>query len=233
MLSVRRPARHSGGLLAALVLTGTLACKSTLPEEPRLATIAQASGNSQTGAVGTTLAEPLMVRVADQNGVPIEGALITWRVTSGGGVVTPALDTTDAAGLASTNFRLGAQLGAQTASATLSGAPPVSFLATATAGPPSKLAIAGGDGQSARVGSALPIPLQVKVTDGFNNPVAGVDVHFTVIVGGGSLSAATATSDAQGVARVNWTLGPTAGTQTVVAGYLTLTPVTFSATALP
>ena len=232
MLLGRCSARSFASLLLIAASAATAACSGDLPTPPRLATLSVASGNNQTGAVGTVLAQPLSALVEDQYGTPIEGAVVTWAVTSGNGVVTPVSDTTDASGIASTSLRLGGQLGVQTVAASISDLPAVSFVAMATAGPPAELSIAGGDGQSAAVGSPLPIPLQVKVEDAFNNPLAGVTIAFTVVTGGGTVSAATAVSDETGVAKVNWTLGATAGTQTVVAGYDVLDPVTFSATGL-
>jgi len=220
------------GVFSAGVATLTVGCSSEVPAGPRLAAIAVSSGDGQTGVVGTVLAAPLTVKVEDQFGDPIDGAVIVWAVTTGNGVVDPVTDTTDASGTVSTSFRLGGQLGVQTASASLSGLPSVSFVATATPGPPAKLAIAGGDGQSAASGAPLPIPLQVLVTDGFNNPLPDVTVAFTVLTGGGTLSAAPRISDEDGIARADWTLGPTTGTQTVLAGFGNLPPVTFFATAL-
>jgi Bacterial Ig-like domain (group 1) len=232
MLLGRRSARAFGGLLAAGAAALSVGCSSELPAGPRLAAIAVAGGDGQTGVVGTVLAAPLTVKVEDQYGDPIDGAVVVWAVTTGNGVVDPVTDTTDASGTVSTSFRLGGQLGVQTASALLPGLPSVSFVATATPGPPAKLAIAGGDGQSAATSAPLPVPLQVLVTDGFNNPLPDVTVAFTVLTGGGTLSAGPRISDENGIARTDWTLGPIAGTQTVLAGFGNLTPVTFAATAL-
>src|SRR3989449_8633349 len=65
----------------------------------------------------------------------------------------------------------------------------------------------GGDLQKDTVGATLPVPLSVKVTDDFNNPVANVTVSWTVIDGGGSVTPATAPTDANGIASTRWTLG--------------------------
>ena len=98
---------------------------------------------------------------------------------------------------------------------------------------PAAIAFTGGTGQSAVVGSPLPQPIVARVTGADNLGVEGVIVTFAVTAGGGSLSATTDTTDANGNASVLWTLGPTAGTQTVsaTAGALTTSPV--SALAAP
>ncbi len=73
-----------------------------------------------------------------------------------------------------------------------------------------------GSGQTALSGSALPAPLVLMVTDAKAGPVAGVPVTFAVVSGGGSLSAATAVTDATGRAQVSLMLGGM-GLNTVMA----------------
>jgi plastocyanin len=91
-----------------------------------------------------------------------------------------------------------------------------------------------GDGQTAVVGTALPAPFVVRVTDAQSNAVSGVAVTWTVTAGGGSLSAASTQTNSQGQASVTLTLGLTAGTNTVTASSAGLSgsPVTFSATGI-
>ena len=60
--------------------------------------------------------------------------------------------------------------------------------------------------------------------------MAGVVVSFAVTAGGGTLSAATATTDANGRAATRLTLGSDPGTNTVSATVEGLEPVTFTAT---
>ena len=93
-----------------------------------------------------------------------------------------------------------------------------------------------GDGQSGVVGTAVATAPSVIVLDASNAPMAGVTVAFVVTSGGGSLAAATATTAASGVASVgSWTLGTTAGgqtlTATIAASGVTGNPATFTATA--
>jgi hypothetical protein len=81
----------------------------------------------------------------------------------------------------------------------------------------------GGDGQEARPQQEVPCPLRVRVSNSCG-PLANRQVQFTVAQGGGTLRvgpgttgvAVTATTNAQGVAAVNWKLG-LSGCQTVSA----------------
>ena len=67
-------------------------------------------------------------------------------------------------------------------------------------------------------GSAVDEPPSVVVRDANGSPVAGVPVTFAVTAGGGSVTGNRPTSDASGVATVgSWTLGSSAGTNTLVA----------------
>ncbi|MBI1967348.1 MAG: Ig-like domain-containing protein, partial [Gemmatimonadetes bacterium] len=201
-------------------------------------TIALSGGDVQTDTVGATLATPYTVLVTDGFGNPKSGITVTWAVTGGGGSITPS-SATNASGIASATRVLGTTAGTQTATATVSGltGSPVSFTATATAGAAQTIAINAGDGQSATVNTAVAIPPSVIVTDAFGNPVSGVSVTFAVASGGGTVDPTTAIlTNASGIAQVtSWTLGPTAGTNTLTAtsGTLAGSPVTFTATATP
>jgi uncharacterized protein YjdB len=79
-----------------------------------------------------------------------------------------------------------------------------------------KLVRISGSGQSAPGGDRLPDALIAAVTDRKGDPVAGIDINFSVQSGGGSLSHPTARTDAAGEARTWWTIG-TQGEQVVKA----------------
>src|SRR5262245_49700156 len=196
--------------------------------------IAISAGNGQTATVGTAVAAPPAVIVLDQFNNPVAGVAVTFAVASGGGSVTGATQTTNAAGVAAVgSWTLGTTAGLNSLTATagtLAGSP-LSFTATGTAGTASSIAISAGDGQSATVGAALGTAPAVIVRDQFNNPVAGVLVTFAVATGGGSVTAAAQTTNAAGIAAVgSWTLGTAAGPNTLVASAGSLTPVSFAAT---
>ncbi|HEX7024134.1 MAG TPA: Ig-like domain-containing protein, partial [Gemmatimonadales bacterium] len=116
---------------------------------PRLATLTAVSGSGQFAAVGSTLAQPLVVRVRDQTGAAVEGAVVQWQITSTspGAEVTPSQSLTDATGQAQASLRLGSTLGVVTVVALL-GEQEETFTATATTAPPAHLLVVSGDNQS-------------------------------------------------------------------------------------
>jgi adhesin/invasin len=208
-----------------------------LPEDGIPSTIAIVSGNPQNGTVGTALASPLVVRVLDAAGRPVQGQQVTFTVVSGGGSVAPPAPTTGADGQTSTSWTLGASAGGQQVQAKATGgaAPDnlvVLFNAVAGASAAANLVEVSGGGQSATAGSTLADSLIVRVTDAANNAVAGVAVTWTV-AGGGSVSDATTVTGADGRTGVRHTLGAVAGAQSATAAVAGLTgsPITFTSTA--
>ncbi len=79
---------------------------------------------------------------------------------------------------------------------------------------PTTLILVSGNNQAANVSSPLDSALVVRVLDGGGKPVAGVALAWKV-TGGGTLSAASTTSDANGQSSVTWTLAAAVGTQVV------------------
>ncbi|HEX2249822.1 MAG TPA: Ig-like domain-containing protein, partial [Gemmatimonadales bacterium] len=109
----------------------------------------------------------------------------------------------------------------------------VSFSVTCTpAGVASQLVKISGDLQTGRVGAVLGAPLVVKVTDALGGAVQGVAITWST-TGGGSLSATSTQTDANGEASVTRTLGGTIGQQTTLATAddLAGSPATFTHTA--
>jgi hypothetical protein len=101
-----------------------------------------------------------------------------------------------------------------------------------TVGAATTLAETAGDAQSATVSTAVAIAPSVKLTDANGNAVASATVTFAVASGGGSVTGASQTTSASGAATVgSWTLGSTAGVNTLTASSTGVTSVTFSATA--
>jgi plastocyanin len=91
------------------------------------------SGNNQSGAPNSSLPNPLQVRVGDQFGNGVSGVTVSWLVTSGSAMVTPASGPTDATGTAQATVTLGATAGSSTITATSAGLAnsPQTFHATA------------------------------------------------------------------------------------------------------
>ncbi|NOT09429.1 MAG: hypothetical protein HOP28_14635 [Gemmatimonadales bacterium] len=215
-------------LFAAMIVAS---CGEEGATGPRIATLIAISGGGQQGAIGATLTQPLVVRLEDQAGSPVEGVTVQWRVVSGGGSISPSQSTTDADGRASASLRLGTTIGVNTATASIDNSSAITFSAAAVAAPPAKIIVQGGEGQTATVSTQLASDLLVKVTDAVDNAKAGVAVTFTISSGGGTLTTTTATSDANGLASTKWTLGNLSGTQTVLVAASGVTPVSVAATA--
>jgi uncharacterized protein YjdB len=96
-------------------------------------------------------------------------------------------------------------------------------------GAPSRLVIVSGDGQQARAGAELPIPLAVRVLDAHDNPVAGVRVTWEVEATSGSVAPAAAHTDEQGTTATRWRVGSRPGAHRAVARVEGVAPVTFTA----
>ncbi len=69
-------------------------------------------GDAQAGRVGGELDEPLVIRVSNAQGVPVEGATVNWSVTEGDAELLDGdQTTTDREGLTSNRLQLGTTLG--------------------------------------------------------------------------------------------------------------------------
>lgn len=98
-------------------------------------------------------------------------------------------------------------------------------------GPPTTVALVSGDLQAAPpVGDKLPLPLMIRVTDAQGQSVRGAAVVWST--SHGSLSASTSVTNVDGLASVEWTLGPLAGTQIATATVSGISPVTFTQRAI-
>ncbi|HEX2778816.1 MAG TPA: Ig-like domain-containing protein [Gemmatimonadaceae bacterium] len=213
------------GTLAPVVFKATARART-------VAQVVIVSGNGQTGAAGSQLADPIVVRAVDGQGQAVAGASVTFSITSGGGQLSVVLATTDANGLASTRWTLGSASGAQSMFAA-AGAVGATITATASAVAPSSrvLSIVDGDNQTATVSTTLTKQLVVRVVDGNGAPVPAASVSFTA--SGGQLTPSSVATDGNGEARTSWRLGTTAGQQNAYASVAGASAVTFTATAQP
>lgn len=82
---------------------------------------------------------------------------------------------------------------------------------------PSSLSRVDGNGQEGVVGTKLPDPLRVRVTDATTAPVADVTVRFTSSVPGAKLQPDVIATDNGGYAEVTIRLGDVEGAQEVQA----------------
>ena len=196
------------------------------------------SGNNQRGILNTELENELVVVIEDDNGNGVEDIKVTFRVTTGQarlsqrGTGRAVAVYTDGNGMAETPLTpTGA--GTITVRATANGLDPVTFTIL-TGPPPASIEKASGDNQAGNPGSRLANPLVVEVQDAEGGPVSGVTVTFDVTAGGGSISDASAKTNAQGQAQTNLTLGRERGINSVSASVTGLdTSVTFNTSIEP
>jgi uncharacterized protein (TIGR03437 family) len=172
-------------------------------------------GCNQPGNPGRLLPLALVAEVTDAFSNLLPGTPVTWKVvTAGGGTLSNVINRADTNGRVSASLTLGTVGGPVQVSVT-AGTATGTFTVNANATISSLTA--SNDNQSAQVNQAFSQPLTVRVLDDKGSPVAGVPVSFTISSGSGTLSGASATTDANGNASVNLTAGNTAGNITVQA----------------
>jgi hypothetical protein len=91
-----------------------------------------AQGSAQTAKVATVLKNDVVVRVLGPGSVPMIGVTVTFRVTAGGGAISPQSLLTNALGEATTKWRVGAFAGMNTVVAESGALAPATISATAT-----------------------------------------------------------------------------------------------------
>ena len=188
------------------------------------------SGIGQTGFPNKPLAVPLVVKAVDRNGYGVHGVKVTFKVTEGSGRVSPSSMLTDDDGFATTDFIPNAP-GTVIVEASAEALSPVTFTVQID-DPPDKILSVSGSNQNGAPGTQLTEPFVVEVRDINAEPVAGVVVTFAVTTGGGSVSATTDTTDANGQAQTYLRLGSLYGVNTVKASVSgVLTQATFEATS--
>lgn len=232
--------RNAFSVAAIALLLSTVQCaenpitgsEATLP-----ASLDIVGGDGQSGFVGTELPEPLAVLALDGKDKPVEGALVNFVVTQGGGQVFAGSCLTNKDGECRERWTLGTTAGEQAVEARAvnpaTGAKIVyaTFTALALPGPVAALEKISGDGQSAQVGTELPDPLVVRAVDQYGNGVPEVEVTWSVVSGGGSISPEVALTGETGEASGLWTLGSEVGEQTAKASTAEAADAVFTATA--
>jgi hypothetical protein len=108
---------------------------TTVTLVPAPATLIKVAGDNQSAPINSPLPLMLEVEVRAQDNLPIAGVPVTFATVSPGATVDSAIATTDANGIARTGATLGSTVGAQSFTATATGAPPVTFTANAAAAP--------------------------------------------------------------------------------------------------
>jgi len=205
---------------AALFLWGCSGGDSTSAKVATTVTVAPSPVSFD--AIGAT--QVVHATVHDQNGGAMPGVPLTWAAAGTAVTVTP-LGGDSATVTAAANG---------SASVTASGGGVSGAGAAQVAQVPTQLQKFGGDTQIGTVSATLPGVVRVKLVDRLGAGVAGKTVNFTISAGGGTLSSASAVTEADGTAGVTWTLGGTLGAQSVTATFTGPAPATavFTATAV-
>ena len=169
------------------------------------------------GEVGSSMR--LAARVTGPQSSPVERAAVIFRIREGEGTLTEDRTETGTDGLAEAEVQLPREPDTISVEASLAGVsgPEIRYLVRVVPGQPQEARIIVGDTQTAPSGETLPAFLGLRVRDEFGNFVPGVPVRFDVRSGGGSASPDRTVTDDVGRAFTRWTLGPSAGLQTLAA----------------
>lgn len=189
--------RHlTAATLFCAAVVGILGCSEDNPApaatQLSMAPVPSASGDGQLGEAGAELDQSIRVRVLE-DGLPAVGLEVNWAASAGAGVVAPAIDITDANGIAEAGWTLATTIGPMTATASLTDAAgsPVTFHATAKSGPATVFLIQTGNNQLVKIGTTAGEPLGVGLQDQYGNPVPVTVVIWEVMSGAATLSAGT------------------------------------------
>jgi hypothetical protein len=184
--------------------------------------IVVSAGNGQRAAAGAELPKALVLKVVDENGSGVTGALLALA-PSGGTLVDSAL-TTDSLGYARTRWTMGHSAGEYTLAVHVDGVKQlVKLVARAVPAAPANLAFDDVPGDRHQREPAKAKRLIAIVTDVYGNPVPDARVNFSVK--SGTVTPARTVSDGKGRASLTWKLGTKAGEQ-ILTGMVRGTDVT-------
>lgn len=202
--------------------------KAAVVEPPTPGSLVLVQGNNQQVQGGSELPNPVVIRVLATDGTPIGKLPIGFSVVQGGGSVNPGSAASDENGEVKVKWTVGPNEVAQLLRASVPGVEAVNVSALALL--PSDIVIAQGNNQGAKAGAALPNPIVIRIVGPGNVPMKGIAVAFQVISGGGLISPQSGLTNALGEVTARWTLGGTAGTNTLAVSSGALQPLSMSAT---
>ncbi len=227
-LSARNIATAVG--LTALNIAFAACSKDNNNTAPLIATsiVASSATNAQATTVGTATPQPVAVVVTDQNGNPIQNASVTWTVVNHAGTTGSATSTTDATGTASTTWTVDTIARTDSLTASIASGGSVTITAIGQAGAATSATKVSGDAQTDS-STTTSAPFVIKVMDKYGNPCSGVVVAW-LVTGGGTLSAASTTTDVTGMTQTTLVLGSVPGPYVITATAGLLAAVTFNLT---
>jgi uncharacterized protein YjdB len=142
---------------------------------PAATTLVRTSGTGQSGPVGETLPEPLVVLVSDADGAPLAGVDVTWSVSAGAGSLNKTTTRTDGTGSTAVEWTLGTSPGQQEVSVWAAGTGSVTFSATAQIGEPAEVSVTPS---SLELEAGESHQFSAKVYDRYGNRILGRPVEW-------------------------------------------------------
>ncbi len=202
------------------------------------------AGPYQRKPILSTLDTAFVVSVTDKGGNPVPGIVVNFAIAARPAANTldslsKSVDTTNAAGLASTYLKLGTKVGNYVVTATSTALPSISrhFTAKAVNGAPFAMLKVGGDLQKKVPYTQVDSAFVVTVRDLGDNPIPGAAVRFQITqiplpeTIGQLLSDTSVVTDSTGQASTRLTLGNQVGIYTVSAIVNGVPAVTFTSSA--
>ena len=194
------------------------------------------AGPAAASNIGANTALSLSVAAQDASGAAVSNYAGTVSVTLSGGTSGAQLagtgTVTAAGGVASfSNLSIGTPgtgYVLSVAAPGLTGASSSAF--NIVPGAPATMILISGGGQSGAAGVALASPITVLVADAAGNASSGATVNFSAS-SGGTVSPTSAVTSATGKVSTTWTLGGSAGAQTLSVTSTNLPALTVNATA--
>jgi hypothetical protein len=113
-------------VLAPLILT---ACQGGGSTGNNTSILTKIGTDPASVVAGASFSDSIRVQVIDGSSNPKSGVSVAFAVTAGGGTVTPATVITDANGKGAAKFMTGTTMGTNTATATVTGLPALTFSA--------------------------------------------------------------------------------------------------------
>ena len=193
-------------------------------------------GPAPAGDVGTTLEDPVVIRVTDSAGTPLPDIPVSLTVLDRGTISAQA-ERTDSIGRVSAKWTLGPRSGPQRLRVEVGNPktlPPFAVSGTGLPGHAATIVIKSGSKAEGTAGKPLAQPVIVTAQDANGNVV--LEGVVTVHARNGSVNDTAPKLDTQGRAMVQWTLGDTAGNQSLevrIAGVDSVARVSARATAGP
>lgn len=211
-------------LLLCVAFSALTACGGTTESPGAIATrLGFAVAPPASAVNGVALSPAPVIQLEDAQGEPVaeQGRLIVAAVTPAGAALSGTTEVrTDASGRASfAGLTVSGAVGERVLRFESFGLSTVTAPSLQlTAGPAANFTVASGNLQSATAGTDVALAPTVLMADLTGNPVPGAPVVFAVTSGGGTVEGGGTVTGADGrAAPTRWTLGTTAGLNTLTA----------------